>query len=165
MTTAMAAVITLVTATLKAGMTTGKTASDLYYVKTWYSSDPLTVPAPELPAAAVIPDDQPLQDTFVGQDTVISHLRLRFYQPAWRTWNGGTPNTQEAPENAAGMTRLVAMMEQARLLLRTDPTFASQFVYSKIIGAPYYRPGVLGANNSRMGEITFQAWNRALWGQ
>lgn len=129
-----------------------------YFVRTFYSGDPLALPSIETPACAVIPSQpSPREAVFVGMDTVTETFKIRFYQPATR-------KVAEAVEVAAGMTRLIAMFEKASLVLRTDPTFGSVFVSSKIINIEPLLSGVADANAYRACEITFQVTNRALWG-
>ena len=82
---------------------------------------------------------------------------IRFYQPAVR-------KVAEASEVAAGMTRLIAMFEKASVILRTDPTFGSTFVSSKITNIEPLISGVADANAYRACEITFTVISRALWG-
>ena len=130
-----------------------------YFVKTWYTNDPLAMPSIETPSGSVIASQpSPRTDVFVGEDTVKETLQIRFYQPAIR-------KISEAAEIAAGMTRLIAMFERAEIILRTDPTFGSTFVYSKIINIDPLVYGVPEANAYRICEITFETTSRALWGQ
>jgi hypothetical protein len=143
---------------LKSEMTTGHTVADDFYVKTWYTNDPLTMPSIEAPAGAVIASrPSPRTDVFVGEDTITETLRIRFYQPALR-------KSSEAAEVASGMTRLIAMFEKAEVLLRTDPTFGSTFVSSKIVDIEPLMVGVPDSNAYRIAEITFETLSRALWG-
>jgi len=153
--------ITTIINTLKAGMTTGHTTTDDYFVKTWYTGDPLALPSMECPAGAVFakpggPTSR--NDVFVGEDTLIETVSIRFYQEAVR-------KSGEASEVAAGMTRLISMFETASKLLRTDPTFGSTFVTSKISNIDPQLPGVAGSNVYRVCEITFSVTSRVLWGQ
>ena len=130
-----------------------------YFVKTFYTNDPLAMPSIECPACSIIASQpSPRTDVFVGEDSVTETLHIRFYQPATR-------KSAEASEVAAGMTRLIAMFEEASLLLRTDPTFGSTFVYSKIINIDPLISGVPEANAYRVSEITFETLSRKLWGQ
>lgn len=62
------------------------------------------------------------------------------------------------------MTRLIAMFERAESLLRTDPTFGSTFVASRITNINPLLPGVMEANVFRAAEITLETKSRALWG-
>ena len=130
-----------------------------YFVKTFYTNDPLAVGSIEVPACSVIASQpSPRSDVFVGEDSVFETLQIRFYQSAARKSN-------EATEVAAGMTRLIAMFERAEIILRTDPTFGSTFVYSKIININPLISGVPEANAYRVCEMTFETLRRALWGQ
>lgn len=145
--------------TLKAGMTTGHDDNDDFWVKQWYTHDPLGVPAMESPAGAVFsasPSDR--NAVFVGLDSIHDVLYIKFYQPAVRKQG-------EDAETASGMTRLVAMTDQAQVLLRTDPTFGSTFVSSKITNVETPLPGISDANVYRIGQITLQITRRAMWGQ
>ena len=155
----MQSTINTIIATLKAGMTTN--LSENYYVKTWYTGDPLALSSLEAPAGAVFPTPSGPTSRlteFVGEDTVTESISIRFYQPAAR-------NSTESPEVAAGITKLIAMVEKAEVLLRADPTFESTFVNSEIINILPLLPGVADANIYRVAEITFQTKSRALWGQ
>lgn len=132
---------------------------DDYYVKTWYTGDPLALPSMETPAGAVVPK-QPGSRTpeFVGEDTVTDQILIRFYQSAMK-------GASESPETAAGLSSLIAMVDRAGVLLRTDPTFGSSFVNSDITGIDPMVPGVAGANVYRIAEITLTVKTRRLWGQ
>jgi hypothetical protein len=144
---------------LRTGMTDSSNDSDDFWVKTWYTYDPLAVPGMEVPAGAVIPAQPSEREIiFPGEDTVRETVYIRFYQPALRKQG-------EAAETAAGMTRLIAMFEQAELLLRTDPTFGSQFVSSRIVNIEPKLPGVADADAYRIAQTTFQITRRAMWGQ
>lgn len=155
----MQSTINTILAILQAGMTAGHSDADDFYVKVWYINDPLALPSIETPAGAVIASTpSPREDVFVGEDTVTETLKIRFYQPAQRKSN-------EAAEIAAGLTRLIAMFEKAEVLLRTDPTFGSTFVASKITNIDPLIAGVAEANAYRVCEITFECKSRALWGQ
>ena len=128
-----------------------------YFVKTWYTNDPLGMPSIETPAGAVIASQPSSRDTeFVGEDTVNETLKIRFYQLAAR-------KQSEASEVAAGMTKLIAMFDMASLLLRIDPTFNSLFVKSKIVNIDPLMAGVPEANAYRICEITFDVTSRLLW--
>jgi hypothetical protein len=130
-----------------------------YFVKTWYTNDPLAQASMDTPSGAVIASlPSSRSDVFVGEDSVFETLKIRFYQVAAR-------KSSEAAEVAAGMTRLIAMFEEASLLLRTDPTFGSTFVYSKITSIEPLVMGVSEANSVRVCEITFETLSRKLWGQ
>ena len=146
-------------ALLKAGMTTGHTEADDYYVISWYLGDPIGLYQIQAPAAAIIPQTPTSRvSAYVGSDTVTETFIIRFYQPAYRT------STDEA-EVAAGFTRLLAMREKASALLRADPTFDSQCSYSEITAV---NPSVYSAgdNNAfRVTDMTFQVKRTALWGQ
>ena len=129
-----------------------------YFVKTWYTNDPLVLPSIETPAGSVIASHpSPRTDVFVGEDTVTETLTIRFYQQALR-------KSTEKTEIAAGMTRLIAMFEEAELILRTDPTFGSIFVTSRITNIDPLLPGVGDSNVYRICEITLETLSRKLWG-
>lgn len=151
--------ISVIIACLPAGMTTGFSDTDNFYVKTWYTGDPLAMPSFETPSGAVIRGrPQSRLTEFVGEDTVTDNLFIRFYQPAVRK-NG------EPAELAAGYTRLTAMYEIAVKLLRVDPTFNSTIVNSEITNIDPLLPGVPEANAYRVAEITMKITRRALWGK
>jgi hypothetical protein len=155
----MQTTINTVLAALQAGMNAGFSVSDDFYVKTFYTNDPLAMPHIEVPACSVIASQpSPRTDVFVGEDNVTETLQIRFYQSAVR-------KAGEPPEVAAGMTRLIAMFEKAETILRTDPTFGSTFVYSKITNVDPLVSGVFEANAYRICEITFETSSRKLWGQ
>ena len=152
--------INTIIALLKSGMTTGHSVSDDYYVKVWYTGDPLAAPNTQLtsPSAAVIPSiPNPRDAQYVGEDNITETILIRFYQSANR-------KAGEAAEVAAGMTRLIAMFERAESLLRTDPTFGSTFVNTKITNINPLLPGVADANVFRIAEITLETTSRAVWG-
>ncbi len=150
--------ISTVIAMLKVGMTTGKSEDDEYFVKTWYTGDPLSLPMIEVPAAAVLPT-MPISRTFVfvGEDTAKETIYIRFYQSAAR-------RQSEAPEISAAYTKLSAMFTTAQVLLRTDPTFSSTFVYSEIKDVNPLLVGIAGGNAYRIAEIEFEITRRILWG-
>ena len=56
------------------------------------------------------------------------------------------------------------MFERAESLLRTDPTFGSTFVNTKITNINPLLPGVADANVFRIAEITLETTSRAVWG-
>ena len=154
----MQTTIDLIIATLRLGMTTGYQDSDDFYVKTWYTGDPLALPALESPAGAVIPKPPTSRlIEFVGLDTITETFAIRLYQLAVR-------KVTEDPETASGVTRLISMLEKAQLLLRVDPTFSSSFVMTEIRSVDPMLGGVPGADIYRMGEIMFEVKRRALWG-
>jgi len=141
------------------GMTNGHSEADDFFVRTWYTNDPLGLPSMEVPAGSVIASSpSPRDDVFVGEDSITETLHIRFYQPALR-------KSAEPAEIAAGMTRIISMIEKASVILRTDPTFGSTFVYSKIINIEPLISGVSEANAYRVCEITFETLSRRLWGQ
>ena len=127
-------------------------------VKTWYTGDPLAMPSIEVPAGAVLAGrPNPRKSIFVGEDTVTETIFVRFYQPAYR-------KATEVAEVAAGMTRLIAMVERAEVLLRTDPTFGSVFVNSEIVDIDPLMSGVPDSNAYRIAQITLEVTSRAMWG-
>jgi hypothetical protein len=135
-----------------------KSAPDDFWVKTWYTGDPLQMPSFETPSGAVIPL-QPISrdDVFVGEDTVKETIAIRFYQPAVRV-------AGEAGETAPAYTRLTSMFQQAEVLLRADPTFASAFVNSRIVNIDPQMPGIAGGNVYRIAEIVMETISRRAWG-
>jgi hypothetical protein len=129
-----------------------------YSVKTWYTGDPLQMPSFETPAGAVIPGRPSSRGAvFVGEDTIIETILIRFYQLAFR-------KAGEAAEIALGYTRLMAMVEQAEILLRTDPTFTATFVNSRITNIDPQLPGISGGDVYRVAEITLETISRKMWG-
>lgn len=150
--------IDLIITTLEAGMTTGHTDSDDYYVKTWYMSDPIAMPDMETPAGMCkIDEPTSYESVFVGMDAPTETYVIQFYAKAAR-------KAGENAEHAPGMTRLIAMCEKVKQLLRADPTFGSQFVTSKITGVKCPLPGVPESDIYRIGQIRFEVKRRELWG-
>ncbi|OBW61098.1 MAG: hypothetical protein A9183_03060 [Dehalococcoides mccartyi] len=130
-----------------------------YFVRKWYTGDPLAVNNSEAPAGAVIPSQpNPRIAVFVGEDIVTETVCIRFFQPAIRSMS-------ENFEIAASLTKLLSMVEQASLLLRTDPTFGGTFVSSSITNITPMLPGVPDTNTYRIAEITFEIKTRRSWGQ
>ena len=143
---------------LTAGLTTGHSESDDYYVKTYYTGDPLAMNSFETPSCAVIPGrPSSRKSEFVGEDTVQETIFIRFYQMAMR--KGG-----EVAETSAAYSRLNAMHEKAQAIVRTDPTFGSTFVNSEIISVDPLLHGIPDSNVYRIAEIQIEITRRALWG-
>jgi hypothetical protein len=150
------AIVTLLAA-LQAGMTTGHSEVEDFYVLSWYLGDPLALAQILTPAAAIIPTQPSSVDAeFVGEDTIIETYAIRFYQPSYRT-------ATDLAEVAAGVTRLLAMREKARILLRTDPTFGSQFVCTKLNINPAL-PVAGDGNAYRISELNLEVTRRSIWG-
>lgn len=150
------AIVTILTL-LQAGMTTGHSEVEDFYTMSWYIGDPLGLAQILTPAAAIIPT-QPhsIVAQYEGEDTITETYSIRFYQPAYRT-------SVDSAEIAGGVIRLIAMREKARSILRTDPTFGSQFVTSKISVNPTI-PVAGDGNAFRISEINLEIKRRALWG-
>ena len=147
--------IDLVLATLKDGMAD---QSAPYYVKSWFTHDPLAVPQVEGPSASVYNTSPTTRaSVFVGEDTIKETVAVRFYQPALRMKG-------EPADVAAGMTRLIAQLEQAQKLLRADPTFGSQFVMSEIRSVESRLPAGTESNAYKQGELQMDVILRKLWG-
>jgi len=152
----MRTVVDLVIATLQAGMTDGYTEDDQFFVKTWYTADPLAFQSTALPAGAVLAMTPASRSTvFVGMDTLKDTIAVRLFQ-------GRTRAEADPTEVAAGITRLWGMVERAEVLLRTDPTFGAQFVSSEIMSVNPLMPAVNAAVSAA--EITLEIRTRALWG-
>jgi hypothetical protein len=150
--------ILAVLAALVAGMTTGQYETSDYYVAKWYTQEPQAVANTFGPVGAVLAGKPRRRHTvFVGQDTKTETIIIRLYQPATR-------KAEEAAEVAPGMTRLMAMVDKAEILLRTDPTFGCLFVGSEITDVDPLLPGVADANVYRVAQITMTITRRALWG-
>jgi len=154
----MRSTIDLIITTLRAGMTTDLDEASDFWVKEWYTGDPLGVPMITTPAGAVIPEVPSSRlIEFVGLDTITDTVAIRFYQLADQP-------VGEAPEVTKGLTKLLSMLEIAQQLLRVDPTFGSQFVMSEIRDVNAQLPGIPGQNVYRIAQIRFECKRRALWG-
>jgi len=143
---------------ITAGMTTGNSDSDDFYVKSIYTGDPLALPSIECPACSVtaVPPISRLSQ-YVGEDTVTETFSVRFYQLAVR-------KNYEDAEIASAFTRLRAMIKQAELVFRTDPTFGGSYVASEIKSVNPQLPGQAGGDAYRVAEILLEVKSRALWG-
>jgi len=151
MQTALAALVTII----KEGMAD---FNQPYYVKSCYTGDPLQMPSFNTPSAAVIPmQPSPVETVFVGEDNDTETFAIRFYQPATR-------GAGEAAEVAAGMTKLMAMCDRVKTLLRADPTFGGTYVSSAIKSINPMLPSVGENNVYRTAEIIFEMKARRLWG-
>ncbi len=148
----MAAAIPIIITSLTAGMTTGKTTANDYFVKTWYTGEPLDIPSLQLPAGAVYPVQQQAGTQYAGEDTITLQLRIKFYQLAAR-------KAADAQETAQSITRLMAMVDQMHITLRTDPTFTAQFIMSGL--STDYQ---LGGEIYRYANTLMTLKSRALWG-
>lgn len=152
------ATINLLVLTLMAGMQTGYTENDDFYVKTFYIGDPLGLYQIMAPAAAIIPAEPKSRiSQYIGEDTITETYVVRFYQPAYRT-------ADDEAETSAGLTRLMAMLDKAEALLRADPTFGSQFVNSEIRNVIPSVPTAGDGNAYRIAGLSIEIKRRALWG-
>jgi hypothetical protein len=78
------------------------------------------------PACAIIPaPGVGRRPQYVGEDTKLTNVYIRFYQQAYR-------KSGETTDIAAGYSRLNAQLEKAQALLRADPTFNNEYVSSDI---------------------------------
>ena len=147
--------LNIIRSTLEDGMSDSEQD---YYVKTWYTGDPIGLPSFNTPGCSITPaQPSPVEPTFVGEDTDTETFIIRFYQTATRA-------VLENAETAAGVTKLIAMCDKAKSLLRTDPTFGCNFVSSNIRNINPMLPSV-GENNAfRIAEITFEVKIRRMWG-
>ena len=151
--------IGLLLTALQAGMTTGLNDVTDYYVKTWFTGDPINMNMESLPAGAVIPmRPKSRVSQYVGEDTITEVYSIKFYQPAYR--KQGDPS-----EVSAGTTRLMAMLDTASAILRADPTFGSTIVNSELRSIDPFIPTAGEANAFRIAEIQIEMKRRALWGQ
>lgn len=153
----MEATISTLMTTFIAGMTTGHSSDD-YYVKEWYTDDPLQLANPALPAAALLSTSEGAKGQYVGEDTVIEVVTLRLLQAAVRALG-------ESTAKAAGMTKLRAMVDRARLVTRTDPTFGVAFINCEFGNANFNVPQAPDANVMRVADVPLTVYYRKLWGQ
>jgi hypothetical protein len=83
-------------------------------------------------------------------------FHIRFYQT-------GARGTTDAAETAPGIMALMAQCDEAKLLLRADPTFQSQFVYSSIKDIDL-DVNITGESNAfRQAEIIFETQTWRNW--
>ena len=144
--------------TLRAGMSTGHTETDDYFVREWFTGDPLIMQSFAPPACAVIPQLPGANESeFVGVDNVTETFSVQFFQLARR-------KDGEEAETAAGLTRLIAMMEKARQLLRADPTFGAIFVMSAMTNIDPMMSLAPGGVY-RVAKFTLTMKRPVLWGQ
>ena len=74
---------------LKAGMTDEVDSEELYYVKTWYSGDPIRFSFDELPVGLVISEAPNRVDQYVQLDTEIGNFRVYVFPKTFGLLHAG----------------------------------------------------------------------------
>jgi hypothetical protein len=131
--------------------------SQPYFIQTFYIGKPTATFSPTLPACAVWPDKpSPIESETVGQDMDFETFHIRFYV-------SGARGLLDPAETTPGIMTLMAMCDEVKLLLRADPTFNSQFVYSSIKDIDL-DVNITGETNAfRQAEIIFETQTWRNW--
>lgn len=127
--------------------------NQLWYVKTWFTKDPVRFDLSDMPAGIIIPENPRRVDQYVQEDTEIDDIVIHLFpKPAEHVINTELADDQ-----------MEAMVDRAIRLIRQDPTLGRRVIDAQVSGTVFKQPGFISSGRLYSAEIRVQIRQRVLW--
>ena len=152
--------------TLEAEMTTNVRPETPYFVKTWYVGSHIGWEAALTPIGVIRPEGASQVDQYVEEDTEVDTVVINFYARPIRHAGKRRQDRDlvKVPDQEDAKAAVVAMVDQAKRVLRRDPTLGNRFFDGKVVSSLFREPGYAGIGAiTHEGEIRYQSKQRVPW--